>query len=210
MRMDEESFKRGLAELAWRDEHLGAILSKWGNPPLWTHPLGFPGLVIAILSQQVSIESANAVYAKLEKSTGNITPDNFLALDDGQLLQVGFSRQKASYVRGIAQEITSGVLDMEVLEGMADDLVRRTLEELRGVGTWTANTYLLFALRRPDAWPSGDLALEKAVQELKGLTDKPSSDQVDKIAETWKPWRAVAARILWHYYLNQRGRAAPA
>ena len=126
------------------------------------------------------------------------------------MLAVGFSRQKASYVRGIAQEIIAGELDLVDLEGMDNGRARTQLMGLRGVGPWTADTYLLFTLRRSDAWPSGDLALEKAVQEVRGLSTIPSTKEVDRIADKWKPWRAVAARILWHYYLNERGRYSSA
>lgn len=207
LRLDDQTFRQGLTELAARDKRLAKILLDWGNPPLWTHPVGFPGLVLAILSQQVSLESARAANAKLEGAIGSVTPEKFLALNDRELLGVGFSRQKASYVREIAREMIGGSLDLEVLELMEDFQARQRLLALRGVGPWTADVYLLFAICRPDAWPSGDLALEKAVQEMLGLSTKPSTEEVDEIAEGWKPWRAVAARILWHYYLSERGRS---
>lgn len=181
---------------------------RWGKPPFWTHAPGFPGLVLAVLSQQVSLESAQAAFTRLENRIGSVEPEEFLTLDDGTLKSIGFSRQKASYVRGMAREILGGELALETLESMGDDQVRKRLMEVRGIGAWTADTYLLFALRRADAWPSGDLALAKAIQELGGLDAMPGWDEVDRIAERWKPWRAVAARILWHAYLNQRGRIA--
>ncbi len=204
--LTERTYYLGISELSARDKNLANVVSKWGNPPFWTHPTGFSGIVLAILSQQVSLESAQATFSKLENSIGSINPEEFLSLDDSKLLAIGFSRQKASYVRGIAQEIIAGELDLDDLEAMDNDLARKRLMELRGVGPWTADTYLLFALRRSDAWPSGDLALEKAVQEVKGWSTIPSTEEVDRIADHWRPWRAVAARILWHYYLNERGR----
>jgi DNA-3-methyladenine glycosylase II len=210
IRLNDKEFSRGISELLSRDEYLYDIVTRWGDPPFWKHPSGFPGLVLAILSQQVTLESAQAAYSKLEKSIGEVTPEEFLRLDSVELLGIGFSRQKASYVQGLAQRSVSGELDLEELEELDDDLVRNRLIELRGVGPWTADTYLLFSLCRSDAWPSGDLALEKAVQELKGLLDKPTTEEVDKMAEAWRPWRAVAARILWHYYLNERGRNSSA
>lgn len=205
--LNEAMFQQALSALAARDERLAGILARWGDPPMWTHPAGFPGLVFAILSQQVSLESARAAYAKLEVSIQAITPERFLSLSDAELLGIGFSRQKTSYVRGIAQEIIRGVLDLETIKGMEDYPARQRLLALRGVGPWTADVYLLFALRRPDAWPSGDLALEIAVQEMLGLSAKPNREAVDNIAIGWQPWRAVAARILWHAYLSQRGRS---
>jgi DNA-3-methyladenine glycosylase II len=207
-RLDEATYQLGITDLTSRDKHLDRIIYNWGSPPFWTHPPGFPGLVLDILSQQVSLESARAAYARLENAVKTVTAANFLLLSDQQLLGIGFSRQKAAYVRGIAREVIAGRLDLTELETMEDDLVRQRLLALKGVGPWTADSYLLFALCRPDAWPSGDLALEKAVQDMNGFVDKPTTEAVDAMAQAWKPWRAVAARILWHSYLCQRGRNA--
>lgn len=185
-------------------------MSKWGNPPFWTHPRGFPGIVIAILGQQVSIESANAAYSKLEAATGKVTPESVLSLDDAALKTAGFSRQKASYVRGVAQGIVDGEVDLRELESVDDEEARERLVRIRGIGAWTADTYLLFALRRQDAWPMGDLALAKAIEEVRELSKMPNTEEMDGIAQEWRPWRAVAARILWHHYLCERGRTASA
>jgi DNA-3-methyladenine glycosylase II len=208
--LTEKTYYRGLAELTTRDSDLAEAVSRWGNPPFWTHTPGFAGIVLAILSQQVSLESAQATFIKLENEIGSINTQELLSLNDSTLRAIGFSRQKASYVRGVAHQIMIGEFDLEALEFMDNDQARMRLMEARGIGAWTADTYLLFALRRSDAWPSGDLALAKAIQELKGLVSIPSSEEVDRIADHWRPWRAVAARILWHYYLNERGRTASA
>ena len=204
--LTQSTYEDGLAELATRDKDLAAVVLKWGKPPFWTHEPGFPGIVLAILSQQVSLESAQAAFTKLETETGIIAADTFLSLNDAKLREIGFSRQKTSYVRGVAQAIKEGELDFGVLETLDDDQVRQKLMGIKGIGRWTADTYLLFALRRPDAWPSGDLALAKSLQDVKGLTSLPGFDEVDRIALGWRPWRAVAARILWHSYLSERGR----
>lgn len=204
--LTHETYARGISELASRDSDLAGAVSRWGNPPFWTHAPSFPGMVIAILAQQVSLESARAAFTKLEKSIGSVTPEGFLSLDDATLRAIGFSRQKASYVRGVAHGIMAGQVDLGDLESMDNDEARRSLIGLRGIGAWTADAYLLFSLRRQDAWPSGDLALAKAIQELRGLSTTPSSDEADRIADHWRPLRAVAARILWHHYLCERGR----
>jgi DNA-3-methyladenine glycosylase II len=204
------TYYRGLSELTRRDSDLAEAVARWGKPPFWTHTAGFAGIVLTILSQQVSLESAQATFAKLENAIGSIDPEKFLSLDDHTLRAVGFSRQKTSYIRGLAHEIIAGELDLEDLESMDNDQARRRLMQVRGIGAWTADTYLLFALRRSDAWPSGDLALAKAIQELRGLITIPSPEEVDRIADHWRPWRAVAARILWHHYLNQRNRTSAA
>ncbi len=208
--LTDKTYDRGISELTTRDSDLAVAVSRWGNPPFWCHEPGFSGIVIAILSQQVSLESAQATFTKLENVISSINPEKFLTLDGNTLRKIGFSRQKASYIQGVAHEIIEGEFDMEELESMGDDQARGRLMDVRGIGTWTADTYLLFALRRSDAWPSGDLALAKAIQELRGLIKIPSFKKVDGIADRWRPWRAVAARILWHHYLNERGRASSA
>jgi DNA-3-methyladenine glycosylase II len=184
---------------------LAGVVERWGPPPFWRHPEGFAGLVHGILAQQVSLESAVAAYGRLEGALGRVEPEAFLTLDDARLRAIGFSRQKAAYARGLASAIAAGALDLARLEAAPDDEVRRELLALRGIGRWTADVYLLFALRRPDAWPSGDLALAKSVQELWGLPALPGWDELDAWAERWRPLRAVAARFLWHDYLSRRG-----
>ncbi|MCD6284789.1 MAG: DNA-3-methyladenine glycosylase 2 family protein [Anaerolineae bacterium] len=202
----ESTFAQAIAELAGRDRDLAGAVARWGEPPFWTHEPGFPGLVREILSQQVSLESANAAFAKLGRRIVPIAPEGFLSLDDTTLKEVGFSRQKTRYVRGLAEAIVGGTLDLDEVGRMVAGEARQALLAVKGIGPWTADTYLLFALRRPDAWPSGDLALAKAIQELRGMESVPSYAEVDGIAEGWRPWRAVAARILWYAYLRARGR----
>ena len=204
--LSEKSYRRGISALGRQDAALAAVVSKWGTPPFWTHTPGFPGLVIGILSQQVSLESARAAYTKLENAIGAVHPQAFLTLGDDALRDIGFSRQKGSYVRDLAYGIMAGDIDLNAMARMGNDKARKCLMDRRGIGAWTADTYLLFALRRPDAWPSGDLALEKAIQEVKGLAKTPGSKEADRIAKQWRPLRAVAARILWHHYLCERGR----
>ena len=206
MSLTEPVFAQAIAELAGRDPDLAGAVARWGEPPFWTHEPGFPGLVLEILSQQVSLESANAAFAKLGRRITPVTPVGFLTLDDVTLREIGFSRQKARYVRGLAEAIAGGALDLDEVARMAEGEAREALLAIKGIGPWTADTYLLFALRMPDAWPSGDLALARAIQELRGLPAVPSYPEVDAIAEAWHPWRAVAARILWHSYLSERGR----
>ncbi len=204
--LTDETYLRAVSVLCMQESSFASVVSKWGNPPFWTHAPGFPGIVMSILAQQVSLESAKAAFIKLENSIDSFNPEAFLSLDDDTLRAIGFSRQKASYVREVARGIIAGEIDLKALESMENDDARKYLMKLRGIGAWTADTYLLFSLRRPDVWPSGDLALAKAIQGLRGLAKTPGSEEVDGIALNWRPWRAVAARILWHYYLCERGR----
>jgi DNA-3-methyladenine glycosylase II len=203
------SYNRGVLELASRDLLLKRVLVRWGNPPFWTHDPGFPGIVLSILAQQVSLESAEAAFTKLMQTIPSFSPEDFLSLDDDQLRTIGFSRQKASYVRGIAHGMIEQTVDLQSLNSMDDDGVRDYLTRLRGIGPWTADVYLLFCLRRADAWPTGDLALIKAIQELNGSSTPPEVEIIDSIADQWRPWRAVAARMLWYHYLCSRGRIVP-
>ena len=205
-RLTMESYLEAVERLAAADPVLAGVAQRWGPPPFWRHPAGFAGLVHGILAQQVSLESAVAAYGRLEGALGRVEPEAVLTLDDARLRAIGFSRQKVAYARGLAAAIVAGALDLARLEAAPDDEVRRELLALRGIGPWTADVYLLFALRRPDAWPSGDLALAKAVEELWGLPVRPGWDELDAWAERWRPLRAVAARFLWHDYLARRGR----
>jgi DNA-3-methyladenine glycosylase II len=196
---------QGLRVLAERDADLARILADLGPPPMWAREPGFATLIHIILEQQVSLASARAAYERLLAAADPLTPVRFLALDDATLREIGFSRQKAGYGRGLAQAIVEGRLDLSeaALGGMDDEGVRAALTQIKGIGPWTADIYLLMALRRPDIWPRGDLALATAVQRVKGLEARPTEDELEEIGAAWRPWRAVAARLLWHYYLSR-------
>ena len=173
-----------------------------GPPPMWLREPGFPTLVHIILEQQVSLASAQAAFNRLVAAISPLTPERFLELDDVSLKIIGFSRQKTAYTRHLAELIVQGSLNLDMLSAMDDMRARLDLLQVKGIGPWTADIYLLMALRRPDVWPSGDLALATAVQLVKQLPYRPSPEQLNEIGQEWRPWRAVAARILWHYYLN--------
>jgi DNA-3-methyladenine glycosylase II len=134
-----------------------------------------------------------------------VTPAAFLVLDAPTLREIGFSRQKAGYSRDLAIALTDG-FDLAALERLPDEEVRRSLIGLRGIGRWTADVYLTMCLLRPDVWPHGDQALATGAMELLGLPDRPTFDELEALSERWHPYRAVAARILWHHYLGVRGR----
>ncbi|HAJ35137.1 MAG TPA: DNA-3-methyladenine glycosylase 2 family protein [Chloroflexi bacterium] len=201
--LTEATLHSAVAELARRDADLARIVARIGPPPLWARSPGFPTLVLLILEQQVSLASARAAYNRLETAIGAVTPAGVLSLAADELRSVGFSRQKAGYVRALATAIQSGVFDPDQLSELDDDGVRRTLTALKGIGAWTAEIYLLMVLRRPDAWPTGDLALATAAQQVKGLAQRPTPTDLAVLAEGWRPWRAVAARLLWHHYLTR-------
>ncbi len=169
---------------------------------MWKRDPGFPTLVQIILEQQVSLSSARAAFNRLSQAVSVLIPEEFLKLDGKTLKQIGFSRQKAFYCIHLAESIISGALNLEALRKLEDEQVRVELIKIKGIGRWTADIYLLMALRRPDVWPIGDLALASAVQRVKGLKARPSPLELETLSMAWEPWRAVAARIFWHHYLN--------
>ena len=187
-----------------RDPDLARIMAQWGSPPMWAREPGFPTLIHIILEQQVSLASARAAFERLQAAVSPLTPQGYLVLDDATLKAVGFSRQKTGYGRGLARAIVEGRLDLEALEKMPDRAVHAELCTIKGIGPWSASIYLLMALLRPDAWPVGDIALASAAQDVKRLAARPTLDELEAIGAAWRPWRAVAARLLWHHYLNQR------
>ncbi|WP_226889195.1 DNA-3-methyladenine glycosylase family protein [Nostoc sp. MG11] len=202
--LNNQNFAYGLKVIASRDSDLADILQSLGSPPLWVRKPGFATLIQIILEQQVSLASAKAVFERLQQSILSITPERFLTLNDDQIKKIGFSRQKALYGRLLAESIITGQLDLLTLSGMDDEDVRSVLKKSKGIGDWTVDIYLLMALRRPDSLPKGDLGLALAIQKVKRLQQRPTPQEIESIAEKWRPWRALATRLLWHYYLNER------
>jgi DNA-3-methyladenine glycosylase II len=202
--LSQEALLGAVEELGRRDADLRAIAERFGPPPLWARPPGFPTLLRIILEQQVSLASADAAFERLRASANPLEPQRFLRLTDPELLAIGFSRQKTRYARLLAHAIEGGSLDLAELQTLDDEAARAVLTGLTGVGPWTASIYLLMALLRPDVWPPADIALAAAMQEVKGLDRRPTTAEMAETAEAWRPWRAVAARLLWHHYLSIR------
>ena len=175
----------------------------YGTPPLWDRPEGFETLLQIILEQQVSLASAKACYDKLSIRLKRVTPRKLLTLNDAEMKRVGFSRQKTSYARHLAESVVNKSIDLDDLSNRTDIEVKTELVRLKGVGEWTSDIYLLMALLRPDVMPKGDIALHTAWHKLSG-EQRPTTDQFLEIAERWRPYRSVAARMLWHFYLCQR------
>jgi len=208
--LDEQFFAQAARELSERDGDLAAVIKQYGLPPLWTREPGFPTLVYIILEQQVSLASARALYSRLQETVRPFTPGRFLKLTEAEMRRLGFSRQKAHYTRLLAEAIHRKQFALHKLHELEDQLAREQLMALKGIGKWTADIYLLSALRRPDIWPVGDLALATAVQEVKRLRKRPSPEKLETMSTPWRPWRAVAARLFWHAYLCKRGQRSAA
>jgi len=203
--LNEDVFSQGVRWLTERDQHLANVVKTFGQPPLWVREPGFPTLVYIILEQQVSLASAKAAFDRLQAAVKPLTPKGFLKLNDVELLRIGFSRQKTLYTRLLAESLARRHFDLRYLHDLPDDSAHKMLVAFKGIGRWTADIYLLSALRRPDIWPVGDLALATAVQEVKRLRKRPSPEKLEALSTPWRPWRGVAARLFWHAYLCKRG-----
>lgn len=204
--IDDKNLPLIARRLARREPLFMCVIAAHGTPPLWAREPGFATLLRIILEQQVSLASARACFDKLCRRVGDLTPENLLQLSDAELRADGFSRQKANYARHLAESILQKRIDLDLIVILPDADAKDELLKLKGVGDWTSDIYLLMALRRPDVMPKGDIALHTAWQRLSGEA-RPASDEFLRTAEKWRPFRSVAARILWHYYLSERKKA---
>ena len=202
--LTQKSLALAARELAARDEMLAEIYAKYGDPPLWRRDAGFTTLVHIILEQQVSLKSAKSMLVRLQGAIEPFTPERFVELGDAHLRGLGVTRQKSSYLIDLSASIVNGHLSFTTLARMSDDEARLALTRIKGIGLWSADVYLLMAMRRADIWPAGDLALAVAMKELLGLAARPAPLELERWAEQWRPHRAVAARMLWQYYLGKR------
>ena len=207
-RLNAESLHRGVGELSKMEPAFAGIVNTYGPPPLWVRAPGFATLVRLILEQQVSLISARAVYRRLcleaGSTSGRISARAVLALGDDGLRAVGFTRQKASYVHGLATDVVEGRFRVASINRMSGEEARAALLSIRGIGPWTADVYRLVALRELDVWPHGDVALADAAHRVLVWSDRPAQDMLTAYASRWTPWRSVAARLLWHHYLSSR------
>ena len=201
---------RGVAELTRREPLFAAVVARHGSPPLWDRPPGFASLLHIMLEQQVSLASARATFDRLRALADPLTPENLLRLDDPRLRAAGLSRQKTRYARALADAVVSGALALETLGELDDAEVDAALRSVPGIGPWTAAIYRLSALGRADAWPAGDLAVAAGIADLWQLPALPPPAETALRAEAWRPWRSVAARLLWQQYLGTRARLGPA
>lgn len=207
-----ETMALALAELASRDADLGNALAVFGPPPPRALAPGFAGLVRVIIGQQVSAAVARVFWARMEAAFDPLTPAALRAAPPQSLRALGLSQRKAEYAQALAGEVMEGRLDLERLAALEDEEAIAELVRLRGIGRWTAEIYLLFALGRLDVWPAADLALAVALQRLKRLRRRPDADRLIRLARPWRPYRGAAAHLLWHYYarapISQTGPAA--
>ena len=198
------NFQQLCHELAAKDAVFKNILGQHSYPPMWTRPASFATLIHIILEQQVSLASARAAFNKLKEKTGTITPEKLLALSDEEMKACYFSRQKIVYARHLAEAILSKKIRLKKLAGFGDEDIKTTLKQVKGIGDWTAEVYLLFALQRTDVFPVGDLAMVNALKEVKQLPKQTTKEEILVMAEPWRPYRSIAAMLLWHHYIKTR------
>ena len=208
---NEKDLKEGVTALVKSCAHMARICALAGDPPLRGRPSGFNGLVRVITSQQLLVASAEAIWLRLEAAVEPFTPSRFLTTPEQDLRAADLSKIKISTLRGLAEAIDTGSLDLDALSEETEDVIHARLTALKGIGPWTADIYILFCLARADAWSPGDLALQVAVKDALELEARPDQVLMKELVEAWRPWRAVTARMLWAYYgLRRKTSAAPA
>jgi DNA-3-methyladenine glycosylase II len=196
----------GMVALIARDKRLAVVLARAGMPKLRRRPAGFPGLAAIICSQQLSTASASAIWGRLSAAFDPFHHDSVRQARADKLARLGLSKPKIKTLKMIGTAIAHGHIDLDAIATMPADDAHAALVALHGVGPWTADIYLLFCLGHADAWPAGDLALQEAVRIAFGLRRRPSTKEMTKLADVWRPWRGVAAHLLWNYYRAVKAR----
>lgn len=199
--LNADSLAAATKALVGKDYRLRRIYEAHGVPPMWARRPGFSTLLQIIIEQQVSLVSARSMVKRLTQNIQPFTPARFIELNELYLRSLGLTRQKSHYCVQLAQAFVEGRVNK--IGGMSDEEAHAALVSIKGIGTWSANVYLLMALKRPDIWPNGDVALATAAGKLLQLPVRPSFVELERIAEAWRPYRSVAARMLWHYYLQR-------
>jgi DNA-3-methyladenine glycosylase II len=202
---DTANFKKICNKLCRIDKDLEAVIRQYGHPPMWTRPATFQTLILTILEQQVSLASAYAAFKKLKQRIGYVTPSKILSLTDEELRSCYFSRQKIIYARELAKAVQSKQLRLKKIFNASEDEIRLELKKIKGIGDWTVDVYLMHALQRTDLFPLGDIALVNSLKEIKQLHPNTAKEEMLVIAEPWRPYRTIAAMILWHSYIQKRG-----
>jgi DNA-3-methyladenine glycosylase II len=207
---NQAELETGLAQLAKADPRLKDIIAKAGTPNLRRRPAGFPGLCAIICSQQLSTASAAAIWGRLAAAFDPFHHDSVRRARPEKLARIGLSKPKIKTMKAIGSAIANGAIDLDAIPSMAADEAHAALTALHGIGPWTADIYLLFCLGHADAWPAGDLALQEAARIAFRLQRRPNAKDMVKLAEKWRPWRGVAAHLLWNYYrLIKQPEGAP-
>jgi DNA-3-methyladenine glycosylase II len=202
----EADLDAALTALAKAEPRFGTLLAEAGRPPLRRRPGGFAGLAATVVSQQLSTASASAIWGRLAAAFDPFEPQAIMRARAPRLARLGLSAPKIKALKEIARAVASGKLALPGLADLAAEDAHAALTAVHGIGPWTADIYLLSSLGHADAWPAGDLALQEAARVAFSLRARPTAKEMIALAEPWRPWRAVAARVLWTYYRTVKGR----
>ena len=194
-----------VAALLRAEPRFAAVIETHGSPPLRRMAGGLAGLLRIVTDQMISLKAGEAIWARLERELRPFDAATISRKREASLMRLGLSGAKARSFRSVARAVASGTLDFDNLHRMPDDDAWRALTALPGIGPWTADIYLLAAMGRADAWPTGDLALQTAAQHLFGLKQRPDAKALAAMAESWRPFRSAGARLLWSYYRGLKG-----
>ena len=195
--------QQAIEYLSQKDTIFKLIVEKYGIPIIPKRPQGFETLVLLILEQQVSIDSAKATFLKLKAKEQNFSPESLLLFSDEEFRNIGVSRQKTSYLKALSHSIINNEIDLESLAKKSSTQVREELIKIKGIGNWTIDVYLMFSLQAPDIIPLGDIAVVNTIKELLNIHDK---QEMETYIVKWSPYRSSATFLLWHYYLQKRNR----
>lgn len=202
---DDSNFEYLCNHLAEKDDDLKLIIDTYGYPPLFARKATFETLLHIILEQQVSLASAKAALNKLKEKIEIVLPEKLLLLTDVELRACYFSRQKITYSRDLAKAIINKQLNLDELILSPDETVRTELKKIKGIGDWTTDVYMMMAMQRTDLFPVGDIALVNSMKAIKNLPKETGAAALLMLAEKWRPYRTVAAFLLWHAYIKKRG-----
>lgn len=197
---NEADVREGVLALRRKCSTMRRVHDAVGDPPVRREEDGLAGLLRIVVAQQVSAASAEAIWRRAATAIRPMTARQIRRLGDEDLRGAGLSRPKIATMRAVAEAVATGALDLSSLRRLDDDAVRDSLTSVRGIGPWTADIYLMFCLGRADSWASGDLALQIAAKHAFRLDERPGRDVLEELAGRWRPWRGVAARLLWKYY----------
>lgn len=195
--------QEAINHLCKKDKIFSQIIKQYGIPIIPSRPEGFETLVLIILEQQVSIDSAKSTYLKLKNKVKSFTPKNLISLTDEMYREAGVSRQKTSYINVLAKAILNKEIDLKNFKNKDALQVRAELIKLKGIGNWTIDVYLMFCLQAPDILPLGDIAVVNTIKELLQIDNKT---EMEIYTNKWKPYRSFATFLLWHFYLEKRNR----
>ena len=197
---EKHKYKEKILYLAKKDKDLINLFKNYKNFGDYSRNKGFKGLLQLIIEQQLSVASAKAIYKKMKLKLKSISPEALLNTSDLDLKECGLSKQKISYLKGLALNCVNKEINFRELHKLDDELLTTEITKIKGIGPWTAQCYMLASLKREDVWPVADLGLMEAVKRIKNLEKRPSEEEMEKISQIWRPYRSIVANVLWASY----------